>query len=114
MAYSVSLRKRKNMEDEMCAMDGMTIGGGGYDKQTFGAAVVSKTLDYMNGVTSSPASSAPMDKETFGAAVVSKTLDYMNGPVFGKGDPVSHSYQFNKDVMGPVYSGVGSIVDIYS
>jgi hypothetical protein len=85
-----------------------------YDRQTAGAAVVTKTLDYMNGVMPSSAQAVPADRQTFGAAVVSKTLDYMNGPVFGKGDPVAQSYQFGKDVLGPAYSGVGSIIDMYS
>ncbi|MDO9632494.1 MAG: hypothetical protein Q7I92_11400 [Humidesulfovibrio sp.] len=69
------------------------------DKQTFGAAVVSKTLDYMNGQGSSAMDTAPMDKQTFGAAVVSKTLDYMNSGQ-GHDNGMAQSYDFQKSVLG--------------
>ncbi len=105
---------------------------GGWDSQTFGAAVVGKTLDYMNGVASSPVQAvqavqaAPWDKQTFGAAVVSKTLDYMNSPGLGStggsgsarstgwSGSMSADYDFQKSVLGPAYSGAGALVDIYA
>lgn len=73
------------------------------DRQTFGAAVVTKTLDYMN---NSPGNSfAPVDRQTFGAAVVSKTLDYMNsGGGGGQGD-MAQTYDFSSKVLGAVYNG---------
>lgn len=82
------------------------------DRQTFGAAVVSKTLDYMNN-TSSGTTPAPTDKESFGAAVVSKTLDYMNSSDHHHSakNAMEHSYDFNKDVLGGHYSAVGALVD---
>lgn len=80
------------------------------DYQTFGAAVVSKTLDYMN---SSPSamSFAPTDKQTFGAAVVSKTLDYMNSGSFGGLSP-SNDFDFQTSVLSAVYTGKGTIADM--
>ncbi|MBN2139415.1 MAG: hypothetical protein JW718_00280 [Desulfovibrionaceae bacterium] len=75
-------------------------------RQTFGAAVVSKTLDYMNDAGGS--SLAPVDKQTFGASVVSKTLDYMNtSPAKGS----SQSYDFQTSVLGGAYGA--KIVDAY-
>ena len=64
------------------SISGISAVGGITDRQTFGAAVVSKTLDYMNG-QGSGSTLAPVDKETFGAAVVTKTMDYMNSPMYG-------------------------------
>ncbi|NJB69396.1 hypothetical protein GGQ74_003098 [Desulfobaculum xiamenense] len=77
-------------------------------KNTFGAAVVTKTIDTMNqSGTASANALAPTDKTTFGAQVVSKTLDYMNqGALGGKSD---HSYDFQKSVLGAAYSGKGSL-----
>ncbi len=63
------------------------------DKQALGAAVVSKTLDYMNGQDSSGLDAAPMDKQTLGAAVVSKTLDYMNSGGLGGGNNGDYDFQ---------------------
>lgn len=77
--------------------------------QTFGAAVVSATLDTMNGV--SQASAAPFDKQTFGAAVVDKTLDYMNSGNNSGGGMDGAGYDFQKSVLGAAYSGVGNVVD---
>lgn len=89
----------------------MSSGMGGItDRQTFGAAVVSKTLDYMNGASSGP---APFDKQTFGAAVVSKTLDYMNSSSFG-GHKNGSDYDFQTSVLGAVYAGRGTIMDLYT
>ncbi|GAB7078455.1 hypothetical protein [Megalodesulfovibrio paquesii] len=85
-----------------------------WDQQSFGAGVVSKTLDYMNNQGSS-STFAPVDKQTFGAAVVSKTLDYMNAPSFGSGggmDSMSQSYSFNKDVLGSYATGIGALANI--
>jgi len=80
------------------------------DKQTLGAEVVSKTLDYMNNSGSS--SFAPTDKQTFGAAVVGKTLDYMNSGSGSHGaSDMSQTYNFSKDVLGAYTSGVGSLAD---
>jgi hypothetical protein len=105
---------------------------GAWDSQTFGAAVVGKTLDYMNGVASSSVQAgqavqaAPWDKQTFGAAVVSKTLDYMNSPGLGStggsgsarstgwSGSMSADYDFQKSVLGPAYSGAGALVDVYA
>ncbi len=96
---------------------------GVWDKQTFGAAVVSKTLDTMNGVASSPLQAAPWDKQTFGAAVVGKTLDYMNSSGLGNtggaksagstgwSGSMSADYDFQKSVLGSAYSGAGTLVD---
>ncbi len=86
----------------------------GMDGQTFGAAVVSKTLDTMNNVSFSP---APTDASTFGAAVVSKTLDYMNSgslggnASFGASSGMDSSFDFQMSVLSPAYTGKGTILD---
>ena len=84
------------------------------NRSNFGAAVVEKTMDYLN--NSSGSSLAPVDKQTFGAAVVSKTMDYMNsGPMGaskgGFGD-MNQTYDFAKDVLGAYASGKGAIANI--
>lgn len=71
-----------------------------FDQQTFGAAVVSKTLDYMHGQASTEA--VGMDKGTFGAAVVGKTLDYMNA---GSNQEANNLYSFQKDVVQGYLTG---------
>lgn len=88
-----------------------TLGGisRGYAKQTFGAAVVGKTLDYMNGAGASNAQ--PFDRETFGAAVVTKTLDTMNANTNRHQNRTQNSYSFQKDVLMPTYTGRGTILD---
>ncbi len=103
------------------------------DKQTFGAAVVSETLNLMNSNSSGQmgasydfqtkvlgafagidtpdkSSIAVTDKETFGASVVSGTLDVMNSDAFGKTDS---DYDFQTKVLG-AYAGSGTIVDTKS
>ena len=80
--------------EKMGAMGGF----GGFapvGRQTFGAAVVTKTLDYMGG--RGAFSHAPVDKASFGAAVVSGTLDLMNtDPFSGKSDPF---YESQKSIL---------------
>jgi len=88
----------------------MAIGGLGgsspYDQQTFGAAVVSKTLDYMND-TGSGSSFAPVDKESAEASLVSKTLDYMNsGSSSADKTGMAQSYDFQTSVLGAHAKGV--------
>ena len=81
----------------------------GFDRETFGAAVVGKTLDYMNGGNASNAQ--PFDKKTFGAAVVSKTLDTMNANTHRYQNSNQNSYSFQQDVLMPVYTGRGTLLD---
>ncbi|GAB6178005.1 hypothetical protein JCM16814_28960 [Desulfobaculum senezii] len=77
-------------------------------RQTFGAQVVSKTLDYMNqSGSSSPNPLAPVDKTTFGAQVVTKTLDFMNAKPFGGGS--NSDYDFQKDVLQAATVGKGTV-----
>jgi len=80
------------------------------DKQTFGAAVVTKTLDYMNGQGSSGLDAAPMDKQTFGAAVVGKTLDYMNAGQ-GHDNGMAQSYDFRTKVLEGGLAAKGLMVN---
>ncbi|MBG0790309.1 MAG: hypothetical protein H0S80_07430 [Desulfovibrionaceae bacterium] len=70
-----------------------------FDQDTFGAAVVSKTLDYMND-SAGNTGYAVTDKASFGAAVASKTLDYMNSssPSNDK-TGMAQSYDFVKNVL---------------
>lgn len=78
-----------------------------YDKETFGPAVVAKTLSYMHGETAQVGQ--PFDRETFGAAVVATTLNYMNS---GAGNSRHDtSYGFQQDVLSPHYSGQGAFVN---
>lgn len=83
------------------------------DQAVFGAQVVSKTLDYLNGRSGSDDSGAINSREEFGAAVVSKTLDYMNNGATSKKSggygSVSDSYNFNMDVLGSYFLGKGAI-----
>lgn len=88
-------------------VDGISNGNGSVavDRQTFGAQVVSGTLDALNG--KSPSASAPVDRQSFGAAVVSGTLDAMNtDPVSGKTDP---NYEAQKKVLEA--HATGTILD---
>lgn len=78
-----------------------------YDKQTFGAMVVDKTLDTMNG--SSAQAGPATDKETFDAELVTKTIDTMNSNQFHHQN--SNTYTFQKDVLMPAYTGQGTILD---
>lgn len=86
----------------------MTIGGFGsampMDKQTFGAAVVSETLDTMNGMGSSQ-NMAPVDKESAEASLVSKTFDYMNSGSSGDDAGMAQSYDFQTNVLGAYATG---------
>lgn len=81
------------------------------DKQTFGAAVVATTLDYMNGQGTSGLDAAPTDKQTFGAAVVEKTLDYMNAGQ-GQDNGMAQSYDFQKSVLGGHADEIGAVANI--
>jgi len=90
----------------------MAIGGFGgfspFDQQTFGAAVVSKTMDYMNDQGGS--GFAPVDKASAGGALVSKTLDYMNsGPSTYDSTGMAQSYDFQTSVLGA--HAKGSIIN---
>nr|WP_321514497.1 hypothetical protein [uncultured Pseudodesulfovibrio sp.] len=88
----------------------MAIGGLGgsspFDQQTFGAAVVSETLDYMNN-TGSGSSFAPVDKVSAEASLVSKTLDYMNpGSSSADKTGMAQSYDFQTSVLSAHAKGV--------
>lgn len=86
----------------------MAIGGPGsagpMDRETFGAAVVSETLDRMNGMggRSGP---APVDRESAEASLVSKTFDYMNSGSSGSDAGMSQSYDFQTSVLGAYATG---------
>jgi hypothetical protein len=80
------------------------------NRQTFGAQVVTKTLDTMN---NAGPSMAPTDKQSFGAAVVSKTMDYMNSePGKSSMSDMSQTYGFAKDVLGAYATGRGALADL--
>lgn len=89
----------------------INISGGGigaaFDQQTFGAAVVTETLDTMNGRGSSM---LPVDQASAEGALVSKTLDYMNsGSQSGDPGGMSQSYDLSKNVLGAY--AMGSLVN---
>lgn len=99
------------MDYGISAMNGIAA----MDRQTFGAQVVTKTLDYMNNHSGNSYDSMPMDKQSFGAAVVSKTLDYGNSGAYGSHSGsagMEQSYDFQKSVLGAAYSGVGAIANL--
>jgi hypothetical protein len=78
-----------------------------YDRETFGAAVVAKTMDSMHGQSAPEAK--PFDRETFGAAVVATTIDYMNTDAgCCRHD---NSYGFQMDVLMLAYTGQGTLLD---
>ncbi len=56
---------------------------------------------------------APTDKQTAGAAVVSQTLDTLNGNngSSSMANDMSQTYQLSKDVLGAYTSGIGSLAD---
>lgn len=85
-----------------------SLSGSYLDQQTFGAQVVSKTMDYMNDQGTS--SAAPYDADTFGAAVVSKTLDYMNTD--STSPSMDQSYSFQKDVLSAPLMVAQHLVDM--
>lgn len=78
-----------------------------YDRETFGHAVVAKTMDYMHGAAAPKAQ--PFDKETFGAAVVATTIDYMNTDAGNSRH--DNSYDFQTDVLMPAYTGQGTFLE---
>jgi hypothetical protein len=107
MSYSTSDQYSLEQSSQVQqAQDSTTM-----DRQTFGAAVVEKTLDYLNGQGSSGMDMAPVDKQTFGAAVVSKTLDYMNAGQ-GSDNSMAQSYDFQKSVLGGHADALGAIANI--
>ncbi|WP_428562222.1 MAG: hypothetical protein ACP59X_20835 [Solidesulfovibrio sp. DCME] len=74
--------------------------------------IVSKTLDTMNNTSAATGEYTPTDKQSFGAAVVSNTLDYLNsGSGSSASKDMSQTYQFSKDVLGAYTSGIGSLAD---
>ncbi|THB70848.1 MAG: hypothetical protein D6E12_02050 [Desulfovibrio sp.] len=83
--------------------------GGVLDQQTFGAQVVTKTMDYMNQQPSG-GSLAPVDQETAGASLVTKTLDYMNSPSLGMGS-VNTDYGFQTTVLS-AYGMSGALANL--
>lgn len=88
-----------------------SLGGSsfGYDKQTYGAQLVTATLDRMNG--QGPGGNyAITDKQSFGAAVVSKTLDYMNSGSNSSSE-MAQNYSFGKDILAGYTFGKGGFAD---
>ena len=78
-------------------------GASPFDQKTFGAAVVSETLDIMNNSGNTP---APVDKSSAEASLVSKTMDYMNsGSSSGDSAGMGQSYDFQTDVLGAYAKG---------
>lgn len=87
---------------------GMNSLRSGLDQQTFGAQVVTKTMDYMNNSGNTP---APVDKTSAEGALVSKTLDYMNSGSGSEKAGMSQSYDFQKDVLS-AHAGLGVLANI--
>ncbi|BCS86866.1 hypothetical protein [Pseudodesulfovibrio sediminis] len=84
-------------------------GSSPFDQETFGAAVVSKTLDYMNN-SGSGSSPAPVDQASAEASLVSKTLDYMNpGSSSDDKTGMAQSYDFQTSVLGA--HAKGAVID---
>ncbi len=81
------------------------------DKQTFGAQVVSSTLDIMNNSGDSQDLGGIGDKKTFGAAVVTKTLGYMHNNKGGGQGSSSNLFNVNQSVLGAYYGGTGGITN---
>ncbi|GAB1410988.1 hypothetical protein MASR1M90_21420 [Desulfovibrionales bacterium] len=66
----------------------------------------------ITGSASMSAMTQSMQKQTFGAQVVTKTLDYLNksGSSYNAGNSMSQTYDFAKNVLG-AYAGKGTIAD---
>ncbi len=66
----------------------------------------------ISGTSSMSAMTQAMQKQTFGAQVVTKTLDYLNnnGTSYNAGNSMSQTYDFAKNVLG-AYTGKGTIAD---
>lgn len=90
-------------------MTGLGSMAAALNKQAFGAAVVSKTLDHMN---NAGPSTAPVDAQSFGAAVVGKTMDYMNSGKGSGASSMSQTYDFAKDVLSAYAVGQGALVNM--
>jgi hypothetical protein len=89
------------------ALTGLSAMSASFSRESFGAQVVGKTLDSLNGASSGE--SAPVDKQTFGAQVVSKTLDYMNS---GSQGTNNSDYDFQKDVLSAYTAGKGTLLNL--
>jgi len=82
------------------------------DKQSFGAQVVSSTLDTMNGQGGAGTEATSItDKASFGAAVVTKTLDYMNSGS-SHGSELAQNYDFSKNILSSYTANTGGVTDV--
>lgn len=98
------------MADMISPIGGMGgLSGGVTDRQTFGAAVVTQTLNNMNG--GGAMGPAPFDRQTFGASVVSNTLNNLNQPMPGQSmtSDMSQTFNASQQVLS-AYTGTGGIV----
>lgn len=88
-------------------VEGISNGNGAValDRQSFGAQVVTRTLDTLNGA--SPSAPAPVGRQGFGAAVVAGTLDALNvNQAGGKGAAQTASdFDMQKKVLGAHATG---------
>ncbi|MHC1751783.1 hypothetical protein [Humidesulfovibrio sp.] len=91
------------------AIDSLGGSSFGYDKETYGAQLVTATLDRLNGQGAGD-SYAITDKQSFGAAVVSKTLDYMNSGSNSSSE-MAQNYSFSKDILAGYTVGKGGFAD---
>lgn len=78
-------------------------------RQTFGAQVVSSTLNLINNTDDDQNLSGVTDKKTFGAAVVSKTLSFMNKKKSGGLGGSNSLFNLNQNVLSAHYANKGNI-----
>lgn len=97
-----------DMSISSSGVQGASFSDNQMDKKTFGAAVVSGTLDAMNSRSGSNFGGIT-DKQSFGAAVVSGTLDTMNSGSMGGSK--NTDYEFQKDVLAAGMLGKGGMVN---
>lgn len=63
----------------------------------------------MGNAMGSSGMSMPMDKDTFGAQVVTQTLNNMNQNQNGMGGGTNADYQFQKDVLSTAFQPKGNV-----
>ena len=81
------------------------IGGAApFDRETFGAAVATETLNALNNAGDT-AALAPVDRESAEASLVSKTLDSNNSGSSGNLSGAAVSFDFQTSVLGAHATG---------
>lgn len=79
------------------------------DRRTFGAQVVTSTLNLINNNDDDQDLGGITDKKTLGAAVVTKTLGFLNKKKGGGLGGSNNLFNLNQKVLGAHYGNTGNI-----